>query len=168
MSSKTKTIALGGMLAAAAVVIMCMGGLIPFATYICPMLCIMVQDIVLRLCKKRIAWTWYGVVAILSLLLGPDKEAAGVFLLMGYYPMVKPILEKWRISWLWKLMLFNTAVTVLYACLLHLMGLENTANEFAGFGIAGLIILLILGNVTFLLMDKFLTMASKKWSKRGS
>ena len=33
-------VALGGMLAALAVVIMCLGGLIPVATFVCPMLCL--------------------------------------------------------------------------------------------------------------------------------
>ena len=34
-----KSVALGGVMAALAVVIMCMGGIIPLATYVCPMLC---------------------------------------------------------------------------------------------------------------------------------
>ena len=166
MKSRTKTVALGGMLAAVAVVIMCMGGLIPLATYVCPLLCILVQHIVFRLCGRKIAWTWYVVVAILSMLLGPDKEAAGVFLLLGYYPMLKPVFEKWPVSWLWKLLLFNGAVTVLYTLVLRLMGLENTSDEFAGFGIAGLAVLLVLGNVTFFLMDRVLFFADRKWHKR--
>lgn len=166
MASKTKAIALGGMLAAVCLVILCMGGLIPLSTYVCPMLCIFVQYVVFTLCGKAIAWTWYVVVALLALLLGPDKEAAGVFLLMGYYPMVKPVFEKWRISWLWKLLLFNAAVTVLYACLLRLMGLEQVTQEFTALGVTGLVVLLILGNVTFFLMDRLLSMASKKWNRR--
>lgn len=166
MKSRTKTVALGGMLAAVAVVIMCMGGLIPLATYVCPLLCILVQHIVFRLCGRKIAWTWYVVVAILSMLLGPDKEAAGVFLLLGYYPMLKPVFEKWPVSWLWKLLLFNGAVTLLYTLVLRLMGHENATDEFTGFGIAGLAVLLVLGNVTFFLMDRVLYFADRKWHKR--
>ncbi len=167
MSSQTKTVALGGMLAAAALVIMCIGGMIPVGTYVCPMLCIMVQYIVLRLCGRRIAWAWYGAVSILCLLMGPDKEACGVFLLLGYYPMLKPVFEKWPLSWLWKLLLFNGAVTMLYAVLLRLLGLENTSEEFAGYGIAGLGVLLVLGNITFLLLDRVLSLAQRKWRKRS-
>ena len=166
MRAKTKAMALSGMLAALALVIMCMGGLIPLATYICPMLCVIVQYIVLRLCGRRIAWTWFAVVALLSLLLGPDKEAAGVFLLLGYYPMLKPVFEKWPVSWLWKLLLFNGAVAALYGLLLRLMGLEEPAEGFTGFGIAGLLVLLVLGNVTFILLDKLLSIAQRKWNKR--
>ena len=106
------------------------------------------------------------VVAILSMLLGPDKEAAGVFLLLGYYPMLKPVFEKWPVSWLWKLLLFNGAVTLLYTLVLRLMGHENATDEFTGFGIAGLAVLLVLGNVTFFLMDRVLYFADRKWHKR--
>ena len=45
---------------------------------------------VLKTCGVRIAWAWYGAVAILSLLLAPDKEAAAVFAFLGYYPIVTP------------------------------------------------------------------------------
>ena len=166
MVSKTRAIALGGMLAAVCLVILCMGGLIPFATYVCPMLCIVVQYIVYALCGKGIAWSWYAVVAILALLLGPDKEAAGVFALMGYYPMLKPIFEGWPISWLWKLLMFNASVAALYACLLRLMGLEQVAAEFAAVGAVGLVVLLVLGNVTFFLLDRLLSIVSKKWNRK--
>ncbi|MBQ6840180.1 MAG: hypothetical protein IJO45_05765 [Oscillospiraceae bacterium] len=166
MTSKIKSVALGGMLAAAALVIMCMGGMIPLATYVCPMLCILVQYTVFRLCGKRIAWTWYAAVTLLSLLMGPDKEAVAVFLLLGYYPMLKPVFEKWPVAWLWKLLLFNSAVVLLYTFLLRLFGLENVTDEFVGFGLAGLIALLLLGNVTFLLLDKLLSLAEQKWHKR--
>ena len=85
--------ALGGVMAALAVVILSLGGLIPLATYICPMLCILLVKTVLQICGPRIAWAWYGSVSILSMLLGPDKEAAAVFGFLGYYPIVKPKLD---------------------------------------------------------------------------
>ena len=40
--NSAKEIALGGMLAALAMVIMCLGGLVPASTYVCPMLCALV------------------------------------------------------------------------------------------------------------------------------
>ena len=81
-------------MAALAIVIMCLGGLIPFATFVCPMLCCMITKLVLSMCGKRIAWAWYGAVAILSVLMAPDKEAAAVFVFLGYYPIVKPWMDK--------------------------------------------------------------------------
>ena len=57
-NNEAKSIALGGVLAALAVVIMCMGGLIPVATYVCPTLCMIALCFVVQLCGKRIAWAW--------------------------------------------------------------------------------------------------------------
>ena len=78
-----KNIAMGGVFAALAVVIMCLGTVIPVATFVCPMACMILLTVVYRLTGARIAWAWYGAVSILSLLLGPDKEAAAVFLFLG-------------------------------------------------------------------------------------
>ena len=75
MRSKAYPIALGGMLAAAAVVLMSIGTIIPVATYAAPVLCMVLGRTVLKICGSRIAWAWYGAVAILSVLLAPDKEA---------------------------------------------------------------------------------------------
>ena len=156
-----KNIALGGMLAAVAVVIMCLGGMIPLATFICPMLCVLIQYLVLRFCGSKIAWAWFAVVAILGLLLGPDKEAALVFCLLGSYPMLKPWLEKSRLHILLKIIIFNSAVALLYGLLLRLLGLDALAQEYATMGTVGLVLCLVLGNVTFILLDLLLTRLSK-------
>ena len=112
-------IALGGVMAALAVVIMSLGGLIPVATYVCPMLCALLLQLVLKLCGSRIAWAWYGAVAILGLLMSPDKEAAAVFVFLGYYPIVKPWLDRRRAKWLWKGLLFNGATLLMYWLLMQ-------------------------------------------------
>ncbi len=148
-----KAVALGGILAALATVIMCLGGLIPVATFVCPALCLVLLFLVCHLCGKRIGWAWYGAVSILSLLLGPDKEAAAVFAFLGWYPIVKPCLERWPLSWLWKIVFFNIALAVMYWLLLNVFGLEQIVQSYTGIGIAGYAALLVLGNVTFVLLD---------------
>lgn len=164
-NANTKAVALGGMLAAVAVVIMCLGGMIPFATYICPMLCTIVQFVVLQFCGRKIAWLWYVVVSLLALLLGPDKEAAGVFLILGYYPIVKPFFERSRLRWLWKLLLFNGAIALLYLGLIHLLGLAATMSEFEELGYWGLVVMLLLGNAVFFLLDRVLAMLTFKFRR---
>ena len=154
--------ALGGILAAVAVVIMAMGTLIPVATYVCPMICALMLKAVLQTCGRRTAWAWYGAVAALSLLLAPDKEAAAVFVFIGYYPIVKPALDRKRLSWLRKGLLFNIAILSMYALLMHLLGMERIAAEFEGLGIAMTAVLLILGNVTFFLLDRLLGMRFRR------
>ena len=149
--------ALGGVMAALALVIMNLGGLIPVATYVCPMLCALLLQLVLKTCGKRIAWAWYGAVAILSLLMSADKEAAAVFVFLGYYPIVKPWMDRRRFRWLWKGLLFNGATLLLYWLLTHLFGMDALAAEFRGLGIGMTVVLLILGNVTFFLLDMVLS-----------
>ena len=144
------------MLAAAAVVLMCVGTIIPVATYAAPVLCMMVCQVVLKCCGSRIAWAWYGAVAILSLLLATDKEAAAVFAVLGYYPILKPKLDRTKAKWLWKALLFNGSILLLYWILLKLLGISQLVEEFSGMGIAMTAVLLVLGNVTFFLLDSLL------------
>lgn len=163
----TKAVALGGMLAALAIVIMCMGGLIPVATYVCPMLCILMLKIVLARCGSRMGWAWYGAVAILSLLLGPDKEAAAVFLFLGYYPIIKPWLDGRKCKWLLKGLLFNGAVLAMYWVLLRLLGMEELTAEYAELGSVMTVVILIMGNITFFLLDRLLGMNFRKRESHG-
>lgn len=158
----TKRIALAGILAALAVVFMCLGGLIPVATYACPMICCITQLIVLGFCGKRLAWTWYVVVSILSLLLSPDKEAAVVFVALGYYPMVKFSIEKYKISLLLKLLFFNGSVLLAYQVLIHMMGMHELAMENMELGYAGLLLMLLLGNATFFILDRLMAITAGK------
>lgn len=151
--NSAKEIAIGGLMAALAIVIMCLGGLIPFATFVCPMLCCLITKLVLQLCGKRIAWAWYGAVAILSVLMAPDKEAAAVFVFLGYYPIVKPWMDRQKLCWLWKGLLFNTAILLMYAILIHLLGLGDIAADYEEAGTVMTIVMLLLGNVTFFMLD---------------
>lgn len=158
---EARGIALGGMMAALAVVVMSLGGLIPVATFVCPMLCMLLLAFVSRMCGRRIGWAWYGAVAVLSLLLGPDKEAAAVFLFLGFYPLLKPRLETLRLRWLWKGLLFNTAILLMYWLLIHLFGMAQIAAEYQELGTVMTAIMLGLGNVTFFLLDRVLTRFGK-------
>ena len=162
MNQRRKTpasvMALGGVMAALAVVIMSLGGLIPVATYVSPMLCAVLLQLVLNACGKRIAWAWYGAVALLSVLLSPDKEAAAVFVFLGYYPIVKPGLDRAKPSWLWKGLLFNGSVGVMYFLLLELFGMAELGEDFTEFGMVMLLVLLAMGNLTFFLLDRLLGM----------
>ena len=150
--------ALGGVMAALAVVIMSMGTLIPVATFVCPVLCMLILQIILKTCGGRTAWAWYGAVAILSLLMAPDKEAAAIFAFLGYYPIVKPKLDARKGKWLWKGLLFNTAIAVLYFLLLRIFGIAEIAEEYAEMGRIMTMIMLVLGNITFFLLDRLLSM----------
>ncbi len=169
MKSHAHSVALGGILAALALAVLWLGGLIPVATYVCPMLAAVLLHVVYRLCGERIAWAWYAAVSLLAVLVGPDKEAAGVFLALGYYPIVKPKLDKSRFSLLLKLLLFNGAACLLYAALIFLFGMDQIRTELQSLGVALLIVTLLLGNLTFFLLDRLLGRFSQRSAsaKRG-
>ena len=149
-------VALGGIFAALAVVIMALGTMIPVATFVCPMLCMVLLQVVCKKCGSRIGWAWYGAVALLSLLLSPDKEAAAVFVALGYYPVIKPKMDASPVKWLIKGIYFNAVILLLYWALLHVFGLDQVAAEFAEMGRIMTAVTLILGNVCFFMLDKLL------------
>lgn len=159
---------MGGVFAALAVVIMSLGTILPVATYVCPVACMLILQLVRKTIGTPMAWAWYWAVALLSLLLAPDKEAAAVFLVLGYYPILKPKLDAKRVKWFWKALLFNGSILVLYWILLKVIGMEALVEEFSGMGIAMTAILLILGNVTFFLVDSLLGRKLMKNCRGGS
>ena len=158
MKTNSKQMAVGGVFAALAVVIMNLGGLIPITTYTTPVLCMLLLKFVLLTCGKRIAWAWYGAVTILGLLMSPDKESAAVFAFLGYYPIIKPKLETMKGKWLWKLAVFNASMVLLYSILIRVMGVAAVTGESEGLAGIMLMVLLALGNVTFIALDRMLTL----------
>ena len=147
------SIALGGVLSALAVVIMGLGGMLSVATYVCPVAAMLLLKVVLMVCGEKMAWAFYGAVSILSLLICPDKEAAAVFLFLGFYPILKPRLDQSRFPWLMKAVFFNGDILLLYWLLLHLMGMNALQQEFAEMGTALILTLLLLGNLVFFMLD---------------
>lgn len=165
MRKSAYSMALGGVLAALAVVIMSMGTLIPGATYVCPLLCMLLLRQVHRVCGSRLAWAWYAAVAILSALMAPDKEAAAVFVFLGYYPIIKPWLDRRRLKWLLKAAYFNGVTIAMYALLIHLLGMAELARELSELGTVMLAATLILGNLTFFLLDLVLGRGLRLWKR---
>ena len=164
-NKQASAVAFGGSMAALAIVILCLGTMIPVATFVCPALCMMILRIVLNRCGSRIGWAWYGAVAILGALLAPDKEAAAVFVFLGYYPIVKPWLDGRKLKWLSKALLFTAAIGVMYALLFKVFGMDELAQDYAELGTIMTIVMLVMGNITFFLLDRLLGMRLVKRSR---
>ena len=107
MRKTAQAVALGGMMSALAVVIMCLGTIVPIATFICPAFAMITGQITVYFCGRKFGWCWYVVVTILSLLLSFDKEAAVTFTFLGYYPMIKFWFDRYKLGWIGKLVYFN-------------------------------------------------------------
>lgn len=149
-------IAFGGVMAALAVSIQSFGTLIPVMTFLCPVICMLILSVVLTRCGKRIAWAWYGTVSILGAILAPDKEAAALFLFLGYYPIIKPWLDSLRLRVIWKALLFYCTIGVMYVLLIFILGMESILTEFRAAGIALGAVCLALGGLVFFLVDYLL------------
>ena len=157
--SDARRIALGGMLTAAAVVIMCLGSLIPLSTYLCPVLCILISRVLLEQCGRRIGWCGYLATAILSLLLAPDREAALVYAFLGYYPMIRPFFERLGpLKAAAKLAFFTLAGAAGYGVLLLVMGAGGAMEE----GWLLTAVTVCLWDALFLLVDRLLGVPLKK------
>lgn len=99
--------------------------------------------------------TTFAVTALIALLLVPQWEAKLLFIgFFGYYPILKPLLERLPKRWLQlgaKLLLFNGAMIGIYALLFGLFHMD--AAEFELFGVNFIWGFLALGNVIFFVFD---------------
>lgn len=163
-----KKTALCGMMAALSAVVLCLGGMVPLATFTCPILAMLCLIPVLCEYGTGTALLLYGAVSILALLLGPDKEAVLFYTFLGWYPSVRSRVDSIHVPvrWLVKCGLFTLAMMAMYALALYLFRLEAVAEEFAGYSNVMVFGLLVLGNVTFLAFDRVLARFSALYQEK--
>ncbi len=144
-------VALGGISASLALTLLFLSSLFPFALYAVPAMAgIALLPIGIEL-GLSVAGVSYAAVALLGLLILPDREVAMLFLsFFGYYPILKLKIDRAIHSRLLllliKFVLFNTAMIGCYGVLILLFGMTQVASELKnGFGL----LLLAIGNVTF-------------------
>ncbi len=156
---QTDKVALGGVLGALSLVCMLLT-VIPTATYALPAIAGLILVPLVVEWGVKFGFTVYAAVSLLALIIAPDKEAALLFVaFFGHYPIVKSVIERLRlqrmISWIVKLMVFNICVVAAYGLLVWLFSFPM--EEFAWFGVSLVWLILLLGNVVFVLYDIALT-----------
>lgn len=169
MRMKTRRLALGGVLCALAVSAMLLGGMVPVAVYSCPILAMVALLPLREEFGTPTALTAYAAVALLALLLTADKEAACVYVFLGWYPPVQPYFDRIRpraLRLTAMLAACNACVLAMYALLVSLFRLEAVATEFAGFSGVFLAALLTMGNVVFVVTDIVLERLGRLWRTR--
>lgn len=160
---KSKQIALCGLLCALAVTLLLLGGVIPIATFCAPMLAMAVLLPILEEYGSKTAAVAYGAAAILAVLLVPDRETALVFVAFGWYSLLRPRLARIHsrlVRFLAKLVVCNAVIAVLYGLVLRLMGLTADLLDAARWMN---LLLLVMGNITFLIMDLALERLTIIW-----
>ncbi len=170
---QSRRMALCGVLAALAVVLLSLGGMIPFATFCCPVLAMVCMVPVVQSFGGKTSLLFYMAVAILGLLLAPDKEVSLLFAFLGYYPALRPHINakigKKGVRVVVKLALFVVSTTVMYTLAIKILGMGYLADEYAG---AKLLLLatVLMGLVVWLLVDRLLGLVTvlyeKKWKKK--
>ena len=161
MKQNTKRVAVCGVTAALGVVIMLLGAVLGVGIYLAPML--------VGACLIPIGRAWgskyqillWIAIGLLCLMLVSDPEENLMFLgLFGWYPILRPTLQKLPpvLRAVVKLLIFNAAVIALELLLLLVLVPESL-------GAAWTVLLLALGNATFLIYDfaipKFELLAAK-------
>ena len=134
MRTRTRELALSGLLGALAVVLLSLGGAVPLATYTAPVLASAALLPVREECRPSYAWCCWAFSAALGLLLSPDKEGALLYAFLGWYPLLKPRLDALRsrpLRVFVKLLVCVVSVGAMYALLLWVLQLEAVAQEFA-------------------------------------
>ena len=157
------------MMAALSVAVLTWGSLIPFATFTCPMLAMLCMIPAICEYGTGAALTMYAAVSILGLLLCPDKEIALLYVFLGWYPGIQTKVNNLPrfLSLAVKCLLFSMAVIIMYSLILYLFQMEAVVEEFAEYSTVMVILMLALGNLTFLLYDRvlmnFSVLYRKKW-----
>ena len=152
--------ALGGTLTALAVTLLTMGSLIPMATFCAPLLAMAALLPVLEECGVRAAGAAWGAVSVLGMLLAADR-AALVYVFFGWYPLVRPALERLSPAPLRlgaKLAGFYGALALLYGVVVRVLGLpEESQPRWLP------AVLTAMAAVTFLLADRLLARLTLLW-----
>ena len=146
-------VALGGVFGALSVVCL-LGTVFPYATFALPAMAGVILAPVAVEAGRGWGWLTFGAVAILNLLVTPSMEAKLLFMaFLGYYPLLKLSIDPLprAVSWPLKFLIFNVTVVAAYWLMLHVFSLETDSFEL--FGVSMPLLLLAVGNVTFLLFD---------------
>ena len=160
---RTRSLALCGVLAALASALLILGGVLPGLVFCAPILAMAVLLPVLEELGSKTAGTVYAAVAILALLLSPNRETALVYLFFGWYPILRPkiaALSSRLLRILARVGVCSAAALLLYGLILWIMGLTEELLGAAWYFNAAL---LAMGNIVFLLTDSTLARLTRVW-----
>ena len=150
---QSKKVSLCAVVSAIAVVIM-LGSYFPYFTYATPAVAGLFMMIPLIEINPKYATLCYITSAVLSLIIAEPESALLYALLLGYYPILKAIIEKLQkpvLEWAIKIIVFNIAVILVYFGMSFIF--KISVDDFGTLGKYGAYIFLGLGNVVFVIYD---------------
>lgn len=167
MREQSRKIALCGVLCGLAVVVLLLGGLFSLAVYCAPLLAMAVLLPVLEEYGPGTAGAAYGAVAILALLLVPDRETALVYVFFGWYPLLRPriaALPSLPVRLVCRLGVCGLSMFLLYGVTIRLLGLTAVTEELGGGWLTAA--LAAMGCAVFLLLDLALGRLTVLWRRK--
>lgn len=164
--------AAGGLCTALSVVLMLLGSVLYIFTYAVPMLLGILITMLKKTFGKGTAFSVYLATAFISFLLVSDKECVLMYVLFfGYYPIIKPHLEKIKpkpLSYLLKFLIFNASVIIIELISVYVFGIPFF--EDGVFSKTILCMFALLMNIIFFmyefLLKYYLLIYEKKLEKR--
>ena len=167
MREQSRKVALCGVLCGLAVVVLLLGGLFSLAVYCAPLLAMAVLLPVLEEYGPGTAGAAYGAVAILALLLVPDRETALVYVFFGWYPILRPriaALPSLPVRLVCRLGVCGLSMFLLYGVTIRLLGLIAVTEELGGGWLTAA--LAVMGCAVFLLLDLALGRLTVLWRRK--
>lgn len=167
MREQSRKIALCGVLCGLAVVVLLLGGLFSLAVYCAPLLAMAALLPVLEEYGPGSAGAAYGAVAILALLLVPDRETALVYVFFGWYPILRPriaALPSLPVRLVCRLGVCGLSMFFLYGVTIRLLGLTSVTEELGGGWLTAA--LAVMGCAVFLLLDLALGRLTVLWRRK--
>ena len=152
MRDTSKRMAFCAMMAAMCVVLLLLGAILELGMYAAPLFAGLFFIPVGEKYGRKYHTILFVVSAILCFLLVPNLEESLLFAgLFGWYPIVRPVLQKLPkpLRLVTKLAIFNAVVIAVEYVVIHIIAPEAVQGIL-------LWVLLALGNVTFLLYDRLI------------
>ena len=149
MRTSAKRMATCSMMAALCVVLMVLGAILELGMYACPLFAGLCFIPIGQKYGRKYHITLYVASSIQCFLMVPNMEENLMFAgLFGWYPIVRPVLQKLPkvIRWICKLAIFNVVVIAIEWLVMTILVPEAIGGTL-------LWVLLILGNITFLAYD---------------
>lgn len=157
--SKTFALTFSAIISALSLVFMLLTGLIPVGTYALPCIAGAMLAAVVIEAGYVGAVAAYAVVSVLSFLLASDKEAALYYVaFLGFYPILKGLIERLRlkpIQYIMKFALFNLCMIFAFFAGIFLLSIPKESFEL--FGVYLPWVFLLAGNFIFIIYDIALT-----------
>ncbi len=158
-------IALGGIIAAFSLALIFMSSMLTMLNYTIPCIAGMLIAVTVIEADKKTAFLCYLTVSILSILITPNFESSLLFIMfMGYYPILKSILERncnRMVEQVIKFVVFNVAVVLYYKLFMAVFTSPESDEAFlkmlGKYAKYANLLLLGMANVFFVMYDNLLS-----------